>query len=246
MQNHNITELIRKFLEYKKEIEVIKLFASSVGNYVNIRLFEMLKSEKPLNDRDTKHNSFMYFENRIFIIDKNKVSTQDWLDFNGAIWRKRIIKRKADYIPNEKGQFYQFCFNISKQDENRFKALKTIIGYLLHRYQDPANTRAIILVDEDISFDSTANGRRGKSLLCMAITMCRDVVNMSGKSIKKGNWFKNQRITRTTDIVWYDDVKKDFDFEDLYDTITSGVVVEKKHKDEFYIKPVRCTKDNNK
>ena len=237
MRNHNITELIREYLEQNNEKEVLKLFTRSVGNYVNVRILEMLKSEKLINDRDTKDTSYMYFDNNILIINKEYVSCMDWADFKGVIWRNRIINKTIEYIPDQKGQFEQFCFKIAKQDNERFKALKTIIGYLLHRFQDPANTRAIILVDEDISFDSVANGRRGKSLLCQAIGKCRDVVSMNGKSIKANSWFKNQRITRTTDIVWYDDVRKDFNFEDLYDTITSGMVVEKKHKDEFYIKP---------
>lgn len=235
--NQDITEVIRNYLEHKNEIEVLRKFSVNVGNYVNTRLFEMLKTENLISDRDTSTKSYFYFKNKILIVNESGTKTKYWNDFKGLIWKNRIIDRDIEYYANDKGQFEKFCFNISKQNDDRFKALKTIIGYILHRHQDPANTRAIILVDEDISFDSTANGRRGKSLLCIAISKCRDVVNMSGKSIKSGSWFKNQRITRTTDIVWYDDVKKDFNFEDLYDTITSGMVVEKKHKDEFYIKP---------
>tara|TARA_Y100000588_G_C14198712_1_gene901457 strand:- start:790 stop:1818 length:1029 start_codon:yes stop_codon:yes gene_type:complete len=164
-------------------------------------------------------------------------------NFDGKIWSSRIIKKNC-YVPldNKQSQIKQFCYNISGKDENRFNSLKTIIGYLLHRNHDPANAKAIILIDENISSDDSANGGTGKSLLLQAIGKCREVVIMDGKNIKHNSWFKNQRINRTTDVVFYDDVGKDFNLEALYSQITTGIVVEKKYKDEEYIQPEESPK----
>jgi hypothetical protein len=65
---------------------------------------------------------------------------------------------------------------------------------------------------------------------------------MDGKNMKHGSWFKNQRIERTTDIVFYDDVAKDFSLETLYSMITTGIPIEKKYKDEEYIEPENAPK----
>lgn len=232
-----ISSYIRRFLEKNNQYAVLLLFAQNVGNYVNNRLFQLLKPKKIFNDRDTQKIAYMYFENTILQIDSTQIVEISWQSLKKVIWSTRVIEAQINLCYKEKGQFEKFCFNIANQDKNRFNSLKTIIGYLLHRYQDPSNTRAVILLDEEISHDGSANGRRGKSLLCTAISKCREVVRMNGKSIKTGSYFKNQRIERTTDILWYDDVRKDFSLEGLYDAISSGIAVEKKHKPEFFIQP---------
>ena len=133
-----------------------------------------------------------------------------------------------------KSDFAVFLLNLSGQCEVRFLALKTIIGYLLHRYQNKSLTRAVIFLDANMSFDGKANGGTGKTLITEAIGKMRELVGMDGKSMKGKSWFKNQRITPTTDVVRYDDVQSDFSMETLYSMITSGVTVEKKYQDECF------------
>lgn len=86
-------------------------------------------------------------------------------------------------------------------------------------------------------FDGQAHGGTGKTLITEAIGKMRELVGVDGKNIKTKSWFKNQRITKTTDVIRYDDVQRDFSLETLYSMITSGVSVEKKYQDEFHISP---------
>lgn len=58
---------------------------------------------------------------------------------------------------------------------------------------------------------------------------------MTEKVSKTGSWFKNQRINITTDLLVYDDLAQNTPFDVFYSMITTGVEVEKKRKDSFYI-----------
>ena len=233
----DIRLFLRSYLESINEIEVLKVYMQNISNFVNSAFLDGLNYKHIDSDKDEKDTSSFYFNNVIAEICSNSVTIKGWVTQNKLIWKNRIINRNFNHKLGYTGQFEIFCKNLSNNEDQRFQSLKTIIGYLLHRYNNPSLAKAVILIDEDISFDNVANGRRGKSLLCRGISMCREVTFMNGKSIKSNSNFKNQRITKTTDIVFYDDVRKDFDFESLYDTITSGIVVEKKHAAETFINP---------
>lgn len=244
ISDHIIVEYVQKYLKKIKEEEVLEIFTAGVSNFVSKSKLRLLRKVDLLNDRDPADSSWFYFENECFEVKVNQIFSRDYADITEKIWKSRIIPRKISWLPRKdyECQFQKFCKNISGNNPERFKSLTTIIGYLLHRYQNLGNARAIILVDELISFDGTANGGTGKSLLLAAIGKCREVVIMDGKQDKSKSWFKNQRIERTTDVVFYDDVRKDYSLEELYSMITTGISVEKKYKNEEYIKPENAPK----
>ena len=88
------------------------------------------------------------------------------------------------------GQFEKFCYNIAGTNEIRFQALKTIIGYLLHRNKEVGEPKAIIFYDERMGQNNQAHGGTGKTLLSQALSKCREVEIFDGKEIKAGSWFK--------------------------------------------------------
>ncbi|QOD60686.1 hypothetical protein H9I45_15305 [Polaribacter haliotis] len=234
----DIIDFVSEHLKKIKKEDVLETFSKGVSTYLSPSKLKLLNTISLLNDRDKKNYSFFHFRNQSCQVGNGKIISTEYEMLKNKIWDRRIIQR--DYTPlqrNDTSQFERFCFNISGKNEDRYLALKTIIGYLLHRYQDPKNTKAIILVDEKISFDGEANGGTGKTLLIKAIGKCREIIIMNGKGLKSKSWFKNQRIEHTTDLVFYDDVNKEFSLEELYSEITTGMVVEKKYKGELYIKP---------
>lgn len=238
ISDHIIVDYVRKFLQRIDEPEVYEEFLSGSSGYISKPKLRFLDTAKLVNDRDDIESSWFHFKDKSWQVDKKNEVMVSREQLQNKIWESRIIPHEfSKPIKPEKSQFEKFCFNLSGKKDDRFLSLKTIIGYLLHRNQDPANAKAVIFVDENISFDGSANGGTGKSLLLKAIGKCREVVTMDGKNIKHGSWFKNQRIKRTTDIVFYDDVGSDFSLESLYSMITTGITVERKHKDEEYIKP---------
>ena len=234
----DIIDFVSSYLKKVKKEDVLEAFSKGVSTYLSHSKLKLLNTTSLLNDRDQKDYSYFHFKNQSCQVGGGKIHSKGYEELPYKIWDKRIINR--DFTPlnrNDVSQFEKFSFNISGRNEDRYLSLRTIIGYLLHRYQDPKNAKAIIFVDEKITFDGEANGGTGKTLLVKAIGMCREMIVMDGKSLKSGSWFKNQRIDHTTDLVFYDDVNKDFNLEGLYSQITTGIVVEKKYKGEVYIKP---------
>lgn len=233
-----IIDFVKNYLRKIEQEEVLEVFSKGVSSYINTTKLKLLETIELLNDRDEKKTSRFFFKNICCQVGDNKIKGVPYEDLDKKVWDKRMLEHEFNaFIVEPNSQFERFCYNLSGKDDKRFLSLKTIIGYLLHRYQDPSNAKAVILVDENISFDGTANGGTGKTLLLKGIEMCREVIVMDGKHNKKNSWFKNQRIEHTTDVVFYDDVTKEFSLEQLYSMITTGIVVEKKYKGEIYIKP---------
>jgi len=236
--DHEIIDYIKKHLMSINELQVLEKFSTGVSSYINKGKQNLLKSVDIPIDKDPKDASWFYFGNTAVEVTSSKIELVKYENVPHHIWDTRILNR--DYIPpaaETKSDFHNFLFNLAGQNQERFIALLSIIGYLLHRYQNKSLTRAVIFVDQKMTFDGKANGGSGKTLITEAVGKMRELVGMDGKSMKTESWFKNQRIERTTDIVRYDDVQRNFSLEILYSMITSGITVERKHKDEFYIAP---------
>lgn len=230
------TQIIRNHLNRDNLTDIYEVFAKGVGSYLSNRKFSLLDNIDLIDDRDGKDYSRMYFQNCFVTVSSNEIVSNDYSSLEGVIWENRLLNR--DFVfPNDKdsGQFEKFCWNISKKDDERFKALKTIIGYLLHRNKDKGEDKAIILYDENMGIGNNAHGGTGKTLLSQAIGQIREVVLFEGKDMKIGSWFKNQRINLTTDVLVYDDLNKLISLENFFPMITSGIEVEKKRKQAFFI-----------
>ena len=240
--DHEMIDYIKEYLTINKQLEVLETFSTGVSSYINRGKLKLLKTVDIPIDKDPKDESWFYYLNTAVKVTRDKIELVKYEHLPHKIWASRILQR--DYLPSvgTKSDFSNFLFNLAGQDQDRFIALLTIIGYLLHRYQNRSLTKAVIFVDENMSFDGKANGGSGKTLITQAIGEMRELVGIDGKSMKTGSWFKNQRIERTTDVVRYDDVQRDFSFEIMYSMITSGVTVERKYKDEFYISPENAPK----
>nr|WP_315160854.1 hypothetical protein [uncultured Flavobacterium sp.] len=236
VSENEIIETIKIHLLERDLKEVFEVFAKSVGSYISSRKLALLKSVELINDRDGKFDSNFFFKNCYCNINEYVITVQDYKNLPFVIWDKRIqaldFNTPADENP---GQFEQFCFNISKKSPERFQALKTTLGYLLHRNKDRGEFKAVILYDEYMGLNGQAHGGTGKTLLSEALKKCREVAIYDAKAIKVGSWFINQRVELTTDTIVYDDLKKDFSFEQFFPIITSGIEVEKKHQQAFYI-----------
>ncbi len=104
------------------------------------------------------------------------------------------------------------------------------VGYLLHRYKDDARPWAPFLMDNVIGQNDQCNGGAGKSFMFVAL---RNLVNgekISGRQKDPvGNKFLFERVSRFTDFVYFDDCADNFPFKELYDTISSDIVIDTKN-----------------
>lgn len=184
--------------------------------------------------QDTSSTAHFYYQNCIVKIAKEKISTMTYNDFDGKIWKSQIIKRDFDITDDYiKAEFFQFMKNVCNQTQDRIESFKTILGYLLHSYKDEGNTRAIIFMDERLSEDGEANGRSGKSLVGKALKHIKNVIRIDGKNFKFAKNFAFQQVSFDTDIINFDDISYEFNFEKLFSMITDDMQIEKKNKDEF-------------
>ncbi len=231
-----INDFIVRYLKNVKEYAVLETFLTGLSTYTSRKKLALLSTIELINDRDSREESTFYFNNCFCRVDSEKIECYSYEMLEGKIWRNRILNKEYKIPENTaKGQYEVFCENISKNNPKRILALKTALGYLLHRHKDVSNNRAIIFYDENMGVNAQAHGGTGKTLLGKSLQYCREIVEFNGKELKKGSFFKNQRIELTTDILFYDDLQKGTNLEEYYTLITSGIEIEKKGKQSIYL-----------
>jgi hypothetical protein len=91
----------------------------------------------------------------------------------------------------------------------------------------------VIINDEVIS--ENPEGGTGKGLFMNGISRMKKLVTIDGKSFSFDKSFSYQLVTTDTQVLVFDDVKKNFDFERLFSVITEGITIERKNKDAIKI-----------
>jgi hypothetical protein len=194
--------------------------------------------EKPVF-RDNKDAAYFYFRNQIVKVNKDGLQYRHYRELkNQCIWRDQIIQKDFQYQPVYTDcHFARFIRNVANGEEDRLAAFTTAIGYLLHNYSHPSKGQAVIAYDEEITDLTNPMGGTGKGLLANAIRQMRNVVKIDGKKFDPHDRFRYQDITESTQVVWLDDVKPDIGFDTFHSVLTDGWSIEKKFKQQFYIRP---------
>jgi hypothetical protein len=91
------------------------------------------------------------------------------------------------------------------------------------------NNKAVILNDEVIS--DNPEGGTGKGLFVQGIKQVRRVSILDGKTFDDKKSFPYQTVSPETQVLVFDDVKKNFDFESKFSLVTEGMTLERKNKD---------------
>ncbi|MCR9064738.1 MAG: primase C-terminal domain-containing protein [Cytophagales bacterium] len=181
---------------------------------------------------DTQTEGYLYFKNCVLRITKKGIETIDYINLDGYVWENQIIDREYKQIEGE-GMYYKFINFLSGQDPERFASIRSSIGYLMHGFKTSVNNKAIILNDEVIS--ENPNGGSGKGLYAQGLSKMKKIVTMDGKQFSFDKSFVYQRVTPDCQVLVFDDVKKNFDFERLFSVITEGIEVERKNMDALQI-----------
>src|SRR5690606_8401280 len=104
----------------------------------------------------------------------------------------QIINREIQLSDESEGVFKTFIWRISGEDAERYYTLKSVIGYLMHSYQNDAKPKAIIFNDEMLS-DDIPNGGSGKGLIHKAIGQIKRIVTEDGKKFDPRGQFAYQK-----------------------------------------------------
>jgi len=196
------------------------------GNLFSENYLNMLESVELMMLKDEKDCSFLAFKNGILKIESNDYEIVDYMDVDGYIWENHIIDREFIPSDDDENQYKKFISNIS---DNKPTAMECTLGYLLHGYKNKMNNKAVILNDEIIS--DNPEGGTGKGLLIQGLKQVRNVSILDGKSFDDKKSFPYQTVSPETEVLVFDDVKKNFDFESKFSLVTEGITLERKNKD---------------
>lgn len=220
-------------LQKRGEIDAFELMANNTRNF-SPQFLSMLATKQVKINRDTREASFVYYQNGAVKTTKNDITLIPYDEVGSLVWKKQVIDRNIDLNEESDGEFKTFIWKLSGENKERYFTLKSVIGYLMHSYQNEAKPKAIIFNDEMISED-VPNGGSGKGLIHKAIGQIKNVVVEDGKKFDARGQFAYQKVNKDSQIFLLDDVPKSFHFEALFSVITEGMTVEKKGQDAFLI-----------
>jgi hypothetical protein len=186
--------------------------------------------------KDDPDAAYFPFKNGVIKVSADAVQLLSYADVNKVVWRTQIIdfeiKVDAD-IKDKEPEYGEFINCIAGNDESRYNYACTLIGYLSHKYKDPAKPYCVILAEENDN--ETKGGGTGKGIFLTAISKLINTERVDGKNFKLDKNFAFQRVGLDTKLIAIEDTRKNVDFEGFYSIITEGITVEKKNKDELFI-----------
>lgn len=228
-----IKDIVKQDLISRGFIDVWDVMASNT-RYFSSEYLSMLDTIDVDYKRDDKETSFLYYKNYAVKTTKDDIELLEYKNIDSLIWKNQVIDRDINVKDESDGVFKTFIWRLSGEDKERYYTLKSVIGYLLHSYQNDSKPKAIIFNDEMVS-DDIPNGGSGKGLIHRAIGQIKNIVIEDGKKFDPKGQFAYQKVRRDTQIFLMDDVGKNFVFENLFSIVTEGMTVEKKGKDPFHI-----------
>ncbi len=224
----------------RKEDLRAKFYNSPATYFSKLKL--SLIGEGNLNiNQDTIDCAYVYFKNNYVAVTQDSVEVRPYKDLQAYVYKSQVQERSFEK-GTEECTFKQFVFNIAGKNQERFKSLRSLIGYLLHHYSN-YNIYAVNLTDSRIS--NADEGRTGKTLLIRSVGQLRSYAEIAGKTFDIGNKHRYQEANIHTQIIHLNDVRRNFQLEDVFNDITDGVVVDKKNEHPFTIKPklaITCNK----
>jgi hypothetical protein len=221
---------------------LINAFYDQIRVVFSKDLFARVRTEeKIIINRDTKDTCYLYYENGFVEITKEGWKLKNYSEMEGSVWEHQMLQRSFTAIPIDSeselstmGYFADFCFRVANQDAGRFKALCSLIGYLIHDFYETV-LKAVLITDSSLS--EASEGRTGKTLLAKVIGQVRSYCEINGKDFDSSDKNKYEDAKLGTQVIHLNDVKNrgrnKFEFEDVFNDVTEGYVVNAKYMTPF-------------
>jgi len=222
-----------------------KMYAG-LDSYFSRNLLNRLTPDQPIIiKKDTIDTKFIYYQNGFVSITKDGPGFHQYDELAGYVWSNQILSRNYNTtrsVDALESPFRDFVFNICGKSNERFQAMKTIMGYIMHNFTD-CKLFAIILTDAQLSMDGEPNGRTGKTLWGRGIGQImnandyssRVLTEISGKDFKPFDKFKYSGASIDTQVIHINDIYKNFNIESVFNDITEGIEIDKKNEKPFRI-----------
>jgi len=207
------------------------------NDYFSGSLFEFLPVLEQDFHRAKPEEAYRYYQNGFVEITPRGYALRPYSELDGLVWEGQIIDRPfrdLSGVEDRTSWEWRRCLsNVMGGKKDRIQSLRTALGYLQHRYKDPALTKAIIFMDEVDS--ELEDGRTGKSLVAESLQHVCSTHREDGRNFSFGSRFAFQEVDIGTEVVDFNDVREDFPFGNLFSAITDSLSVERKKKDKFTI-----------
>ncbi|HEX4888558.1 MAG TPA: BT4734/BF3469 family protein [Luteibaculaceae bacterium] len=214
-----------RFLDEIEDGNVWEYFSSKPGLFAE-RYLNMISSIDILTKRDTKDTCYLFYLNCAVEVTKDNIRFIDYFDLNGNVWKNQIIQRRFELSKKTDNDFQKYLNNVAGDG---IEAFETTFGYMVHNFKPKHNNKAIILNDQTIS--SNPEGGTGKGIFVQGLKSIRNTAVLDGKTFDDAKSFNYQTVSADTQILVFDDVRKDFNFESKFSLVTEGITLEKKNKD---------------
>lgn len=229
--------------EHARRQVIAKLYEQAQGLFGD-PLIEFLRAKVLRFVKDDASHANFFYSNCFVRVSAGGIERLGYDRMDGVIWERQKINRPYNEADTDAGQmmcFVELACSVRdasdgewKVREDKYDAICSAFGYLLHRYKDPTITKAIIFCDETIS--DLPSGRTGKGLICKALAQFRNVLRIDARNFSFDKNFNFQSVGLDTDIIEYNDCVREFPFDRLFSIITDDMTVEKKNRDEFTIR----------
>jgi len=202
----------------------------------NLKLLTTLNLEFITDQAGT---AFMFFLNGVVEVTASQIQIKPYSDFDRYVWETSVIQHEFSPVEDSApGDFKRFMIDLSAHADTerarlRLQSLQSAVGYLLHRYKNPATTKSIILMDSYV--DGMPNGGSGKTLLITAVGKIRRLATIDGKMYDQKEWFAFSSVGIDCEVLLFDDVDADFDFEKIFPLMTTGMQIRRKYRDHIYL-----------
>jgi hypothetical protein len=227
-----IKDVVLDYLYALPDLSIFNYFSDKTKLFKEDHL-SFISRIDPRFMKDTVDTAYLYYRNCAVKITKDGYSTIDYMDIDGYVWTKQKIDRDFTMADNKKAVFRKFVQNIGGHSVDRIQSLESTIGFLLHAYKPASYCPAVILNDEVIS--DNPEGGTGKGMLMNAISHFQPTVILDGKMFSFSASFPYQSVSASTNVLVYDDVPRNYDFEKIFSIVTEGITLEKKNKDSIKI-----------
>lgn len=182
----------------------------------------------------------------IDILDKRCLFFRFAINSSRVYWRKEL-EDMLDVFPGKEEYLAEHQFSIDGpllsaieiQEQKQHLINKMVsLGYLIHRYKNPARAWAIWAVDYNIQNSDESNGGTGKSLFYGALFHLLNYEPFDGRNSKlTQNPHIFERVTKYTALLFVDDAYKYFDFDFFYALITGFLTVNPKGTQGYTLGP---------
>lgn len=254
MYNGSLVQIVNNTVEIVEESAMKKAFINEVEFEIQDDMYEKvatifaekggLMSMLPeLPDQfvqDGKDETWLFFDNIAVKITPETVEPVEYNTLTGYIWKSDIINRNyygTDYAGCDADRF------IKVLGGDKYTSLQKILGYLVSKYKDPMNPRAVILMEDiDPENEGESQGGSGKGLCVQLVRQFRKITDIDGKNMRFSDPFLFQNVDPDTAIIFIDDVEKNFKFNSLFSIITGPMQINKKNKPQTIIPFERSAK----